>query len=264
MNPAQNSSHPGASEAAPYSDAGSSAGSAASDAAATHSGVKPPSAAAMRSLGFVLPSDLPAQLMPLAWLIGTWEGVGVAVRQGREYQFGQRLSFTCDGRAFLAYTSQVWELDAQGTPQTPDDQESGFWRPGAQTPELEVVLANAQGYVEVYVGTAQGPRIEMATDMVGRTAQAPGYAAGKRMYGMVEGDLLYAHDAVLNAAGATESAAGQSAALAPLRSARLKRTSYGQEGNVDAAPEFATDTPAQPITDSNTDASAGSNSAATD
>ena len=38
------------------------------------------------------------------------------------------------------------------------------------------------------------PKRPMVTDTVARTATAKAYTAGKRLYGYVEGDLLYAYD----------------------------------------------------------------------
>ena len=38
------------------------------------------------------------------------------------------------------------------------------------------------------------PRFEIVTDAVARTATAKEYVAGKRLYGYVNGDLLYAFD----------------------------------------------------------------------
>ena len=38
------------------------------------------------------------------------------------------------------------------------------------------------------------PRFEIVTDAVARTATAKEYVAGKRLYGYVDGDLLYAYD----------------------------------------------------------------------
>ncbi len=169
------------------------------------------------SAPLVLPPNLPPALAGVAWMIGTWEGVGVGVQQGQEFQFGQRLSFRFDGQPCLAYACQVWQLDEQGHPGALQAQESGYWRSGADSSTVEVLLANAEGYVEVYLGTAQpgSAQVEVATDMVGRTSTGVAYTAGKRLYGLVEGELLYAHDAMFEA----------DAQLAPLRSARLQRVS---------------------------------------
>ena len=89
-----------------------------------------------------IPTDLPAELVPLSWLIGVWEGTGVvdykigegdpaapadgqppAVR--RTHEFGQRISFSHDGTPWLNYSSFAWLLDDERTPLA---SETGFWR----------------------------------------------------------------------------------------------------------------------------------------
>ena len=40
----------------------------------------------------------------------------------------------------------------------------------------------------------RGPRIDLATDLVARTSTAKEYTAATRMYGLVEGDLLWVMD----------------------------------------------------------------------
>ena len=60
----------------------------------------------------------------------------------------------------------------------------------------QVTLEAGDGFVEVWHGElhAEQPRFEIATDAVVRTATAKNYTAGKRLYGYVNGDLLYAYD----------------------------------------------------------------------
>ena len=48
--------------------------------------------------------------------------------------------------------------------------------------------------VEIYYGEAETAKFELVTDAVVRTESAKEYVAGKRLYGYVEGDLLYAYD----------------------------------------------------------------------
>lgn len=167
--------------------------------------------------GLQIPADLPPALVPVAWLIGTWEGLGVGAHPSGEYQFHQRVTFTHDKRPFLGYDTTVWRLDTEGRPATPDARESGYWR---VLPEgnLEVLITSADGVAEVYAGAVEGPRIEIATDVVMRTRTADAYTAGRRLYGLVEGDLMYAHDAAFEAADS-----GDRPGLASLRSARLRR-----------------------------------------
>jgi hypothetical protein len=153
-----------------------------------------------------LSSDTPLALVPLAWLIGRWEGAGVLGHpaRGEDTRFGQAVEFTHDGRDFLSYTATSWALDEDGQTTTPLDVETGYWRPqpiaavaapGQPVPvDLEVLLAHPTGVVEVLVGTVTGPRIELSTDVVARTTTAHEYTAARRMYGLVEGDLLWALD----------------------------------------------------------------------
>jgi hypothetical protein len=56
------------------------------------------------------------------------------------------------------------------------------------------VLAHPTGFVEIYYGSVEGAKIELATDAVVRTATAKEYTAGHRLYGLVEGDLLWTFD----------------------------------------------------------------------
>ncbi len=87
--------------------------------------------------------------------------------------------------------------------------ESGYWRaapraasqgpatdaPGQVAPtEIEVLLAEPSGHVSVYLGAVQGPRIEIATDLIARTATAADVSAISRMYGLVGGELMWAMD----------------------------------------------------------------------
>jgi THAP4-like, heme-binding beta-barrel domain len=159
-----------------------------------------------------IPADLPAELVPLAWTIGTWEGAGVVGYPSmQEANFGQEIRFSHNGKPFLAYESRTWLLDDEGTPVRPLASETGYWRP---RPDLavEVVLAHPSGFVEIYLGTIDGAKIEMRTDLVARTESAKEYTAGHRLYGRVEGDLLWALDMA---------AVGHP--LAPHASARLKK-----------------------------------------
>ena len=79
------------------------------------------------------------------------------------------------------------------------------------------MLAHPTGIVEIYLGEISGTRIEMATDVVARTATAKEVTAGHRLYGLRRAgaqDLAYAYDMA---------AMGQR--LQPHLSAQLKRVS---------------------------------------
>lgn len=178
-----------------------------------------------------IPADIPADLVPLSWLIGVWEGTGVIdYRVGEthfEGEFSHRVSFSHDGGDYLNYSATAELLATDERPAQRLVAESGFWRvarpaddraagpgllpaleePAARTAEdletlrtdddgfpLEVVLSHSDGVQELYIGEVRGPRIDLGTDAVVRGAGAKHYAAATRMYGLVDGHLLWAWD----------------------------------------------------------------------
>jgi hypothetical protein len=196
---------------------------------------------------FELPTDLPADLVPLSWLVGVWEGTGVIdyEAEGRHYagEFLHRVSFSHDGGPYLNYSASAWLLPDEGE-REPLLAEMGYWRlsrpavdsdpgPALLPPvgpavvrsaddvellrnaqggfDLEVSIVRADGVCELYLGEVRGPRIDIATDAVVRTAGAKAYAAASRMYGLVDRHLLWAWDI---AALGTELSAHASARLA--------------------------------------------------
>jgi hypothetical protein len=177
---------------------------------------------------FDLDLSVPAEIGPLSWLLGVWEGSGVVHytigEDVREHDFGQRVSFSQDGLPYLNYTSTSWLLDEALTPLV---SETGYWRLSRQlgegdpgpamlagsgerpftTPDavetlrnevggfdIEVSLIHPGGVHELYLGRVKGPRIDLATDAVMRSATAKEYAAATRMYGLVDSELLWAWD----------------------------------------------------------------------
>lgn len=186
---------------------------------------------------FELDVDLPAELVPLSWLIGVWEGSGVlAYKVGEETverEFGQRVVFSHDGTPHLTYRCDAWlapegESSADGTESTiPLFSEIGFWRlsrplgdgdagPGMLPPtgepvfqtadsvetlrnergafDVEVTLVQPGGVSELYLGEIKGPRIDLASDAVLRSATAKEYSSATRLYGLVDNHLLWAWD----------------------------------------------------------------------
>lgn len=180
-----------------------------------------------------IPTDLPADVVPLSWLLGVWEGTGVIDYDTGDThyvgEFAHRVSFSHDGGPYLNYSASAWLLRGDGEERTrePLVAEVGFWRlarpandadPGpALLPPLEVApartaddvealrnadggfdievsLVQSGGVSELYLGQVRGPRIDIATDFVVRTAGSKPYAAASRMYGLVEGHLLWAWD----------------------------------------------------------------------
>jgi hypothetical protein len=143
---------------------------------------------------FELPDNLHPDCAKVAWLLGTWRGNGHGDYPTSDaFQFRQEVSFTQDGRPFLIYGSRSWIVDEAGETVRPAAIETGFLRAKADG-SVEVLLSHQSGIVEIYLGEVEGAKLEMSTDAVVRTASAKEYAAGHRMYGLVEGDLLWAYD----------------------------------------------------------------------
>lgn len=150
-------------------------------------------------------------LEPLRAYLGRWRGRG---RGGyptiEDFDYAQEIRISHDGRPFLAYESRAW------LPNRPAGRESGWWRPvlagGEPTGELEVLLTTPTGIMELHLGRVDGHQVELATDAVMRTATAKEVTAGRRLYGIVAGELLYAQEMAAVGHG-----------LTPHLSARLSR-----------------------------------------
>jgi hypothetical protein len=140
--------------------------------------------------------DLHPALLGLLPFVGVWRGRG----QGgyptldSDFEYAQEVRFSHDGRPFLAYESRAWIVAPDGTPVRPAAREVGWWRPVQGGDEIEVLLTHPTGFLELYLGTVDGTRVEMATDAVVRTAGAKEVRSGHRLYGIVDGALLYAYD----------------------------------------------------------------------
>lgn len=178
-----------------------------------------------------LPIGLNAELVPLSWLIGVWEGTGVIDYSiGDEKvtrEFGQRVSFSQDGLPHLNYNSYAWLIGEGDDEPTPLATETGYWRlsrplveadpgpgmlpPAEQRPfttadevetlrnatngfDVEVALVHPGGVMELYIGQVAGARIDLSTDAVVRSHGAKEYTAATRIYGLVDSHLLWAWD----------------------------------------------------------------------
>ncbi|GAA2016571.1 MULTISPECIES: FABP family protein [Nocardioides] len=161
---------------------------------------------------FQLPDNLHPHCGPLAWMLGTWRGSGKGDYPTIEpYDYQQELIFQQDGRPFIHYFARSWIVDEQGQKVRDAAQETGFLR-CPEAGKVELLLTHNTGFVEIWYGEAADGKLELATDAVARTETAKEVTAGHRLYGNVEGDLLYAYDMA---------AVGQ--ALQPHLWARLQR-----------------------------------------
>jgi hypothetical protein len=175
-----------------------------------------------------LPTDLTPELVPLSWLLGTWEGAGrLGEGDADSEYFFQSVTFRQHGLPFLQYDAESWLTDEDGTRLRPLSVESGFWAldrklndadvgPGLipaeivpalkSADEVEELRNEAGGFditativhpgaiCELYYGQIKGPQIQLATDMVMRGSQSKEYNAATRIFGLVEGDLFWRWD----------------------------------------------------------------------
>ncbi|MCA1824270.1 MAG: FABP family protein [Mycobacteriales bacterium] len=154
------------------------------------------------------PDAVPDALAPLAFLLGTWRGEGVGGYPTiGDFRYAEEIRFSHSGRPFLAYEQRSWVLPDE----RPSATEVGYWRPQPDG-SVEVLICRPSGISEIYLGTVRGTQVEIATDVVTRTPSAKDVSALKRLYGLVDGELMYAVDMA---------AMGQP--LQPHLSARLRR-----------------------------------------
>jgi len=138
--------------------------------------------------------DLHPALLPLLPFLGRWRGTGrVGYPTIETADYAQEVRFSHDGRPVLAYESRAWLIDDEGRPLRPAAREVGWWRPQPDD-GVELLLAHPTGIVEIYYGRVRGTKMELATDAVVRTSSAKEVTANTRLYGIVEGDLMYAAD----------------------------------------------------------------------
>lgn len=190
-----------------------------------------------------IPTDLTPELVPLSWLIGTWEGPGrLGEGEAEDAHFWQRVTFRDTGLPYLEYRSESWLTDADGTRLRPLAVESGFWSldrklehadpgpgmtPGDPFPvlrsaedveklrtengfKIQVSVNHPGGLSELYYGLIEGPRIQLATEALLRSENSKPYASSTRIYGLVGGELYWRWDV---SAGEQQLKAHASAAL---------------------------------------------------
>ena len=174
---------------------------------------------------FVIPDDLPIELTPFTFLVGSWRGSGVVSYlpgEDNEHEFFQTMSFVPHKNGSLEYLSDV--NDAKGSllgqergyfrisrPATESDSGPGLlpsdgsqvltvredlelWRNAAGGFDIEALIVNPNGVAELYFGQIKGARMDIATDAVMRSPNAKEYSSATRLFGLVEGALLWAWD----------------------------------------------------------------------
>ncbi len=140
------------------------------------------------------------QCKPVAQLLGMWRGRGEAEYPSLlgQFQYGQQIIFSHDGRPFLAYETRAWLLNQSGQVLGPAAREVGWWRVDSDE-AIEMVLAHAFGICEIYYG---GPTSEdsweLSTDAVVRSDTARETTEATRTYAILDdGTLAYVEERAL-------------------------------------------------------------------
>lgn len=184
---------------------------------------------------FVFPEGLPLELTPFAFLVGKWEGTGVISYRVHpddeapiEVEFKQRVEFAHDGSNALTYVSSAELIGEHDRPALPS--EIGYWRlsrpadaadhgpgfmlgegePSLKTHEdleklrnkeggfdISVSTLHPGGVAELYNGKIKGARIDLASASGAAFEGAKIYRHSTRLYGLVEGALLWVWEIAL-------------------------------------------------------------------
>lgn len=193
---------------------------------------------------FVLPEDLPLELTPFAFVIGTWEGTGVISFDGIDHEFKQRVEFSHDGQNVVTYIASAQLMDES---ETALPSELGYWRLARATEDadagpgllpgvgelslktredleklrneeggfdIQVSMLHPGGTAELYNGKIKGARIDLASYAGTAFEGAKVYRHSTRLYGLVENALLWVWEIAMPGSD-----------LKPHASARLERIS---------------------------------------
>ncbi len=148
---------------------------------------------------FVIPDGLAPEVYPLAWLVGRWRGTGeVAYPQIPRVSVVGEVEVDHDGGPYLTWRSTLRLADSDQTWGT----EQGYWRVTPDRPEdlpkgrfpVELMVTDPAGYLTLYAGVASGGRIDLASDLMARTADAAEVTAASRLLGLVDGELMWTWD----------------------------------------------------------------------
>jgi len=143
--------------------------------------------------------DLHPNLLGLLPFVGVWRGRGKGGYPTIEdFDYAQEIRISHDGRPFLQYESRAWLIAEDGSAIRPAQRETGWWRPvladDRPTDEIEVLLNSPTGIMQLLIGRVDHLKIEMVSDAVVRTVTAKEVSAEQRLYGIVDGALLYAQE----------------------------------------------------------------------
>lgn len=130
-------------------------------------------------------ADLHADVAPLAFLVGIWEGAGVGIYPTIEsFEYEEHIEITVPPKPFLMYTQRTRRA---GTNE-PLHMETGYLRCPTPT-TAELIIAQPTGIAEVHSGTIEGTSVHFASTSVARTLTAKVVDTVERIL-TVDGNVL--------------------------------------------------------------------------
>jgi hypothetical protein len=127
------------------------------------------------------------ELVPFAFLLGTWRGEGSGGYPTIEsFTYREELAFEHVGDTFILYRQESWSPADE-----PIHFERGFLRPGGAPGTVELCLAHPIGVTEVAHGTVDGTSLELEATEADVARSRTGLAVtGLRRRYRVDGDEL--------------------------------------------------------------------------
>ncbi|MHB1518640.1 MAG: heme-binding beta-barrel domain-containing protein [Acidimicrobiales bacterium] len=177
------------------------------------------------------PMDVPLHplLLPVAFLLGSWEGEGRGLwTDDPVFRYRERVEFTHCGGPFITYHQWTSTLDGS----RPLHTESGYLRAGSDH-RIELVVTQPTGIVEIHTGRLTGQLVELHSTVVARTPTALNVTGVSRTVEVDGGVLTYRLHLSMN-----------HEASAPHLEARLERAIQPSG----SWPEATVENPPQPTT----------------
>jgi len=126
----------------------------------------------------------------LSWLVGSWAGGGAGRYPTIEsFEYVEQIEFAHVGKPFLSYVQRTKHADTG----LPLHAESGYLRP-VGLDQVEFVIAQPSGIVEIHEGTVDGQVIALRSVSVVTTATAKDVAEVHRTLTVTDDSLSYTMD----------------------------------------------------------------------
>ncbi|SOD70733.1 uncharacterized protein DUF1794 [Jatrophihabitans sp. GAS493] len=160
------------------------------------------------------------RLLAVLPLVGQWRGAGQGVvpSTGVEFHYGQEVTFSHDGRPFLAYQSRSWLLDNNNEVIRQAQRETGFWRCGPGEDDIEALITTIVGVSLLHAGRAGDLHWELESVSSASTPTAERVGGERRFYALRGEDLFYATELA-----PIDASTGLAGAFAPHLNASLRR-----------------------------------------